>query len=321
MAASLVLLAAIGIREIVLGLTASAKGIPVKRVTLFVFGGLSQVTRDATLPIIERLLAVVGLISNLAIAAACYAVLIGLAGTGDIILASLIQWLSFILILLAVFHFIPGFPLDGGRFLRALLWSGTGDYGRATRIAGWIGRGTALLFVVGGLLVLAIVRQWSFGAVLLVAGWALYSAAAQSQRETRLLEGLRDITAQDIMTREYALVSRQIKLDILVRDHIVTTGQRFFVVADNDKMDGIVTIQNIKRIPRQRWQSTVVGEIMTPADKVKTAYPQQPVVSVLEQMEDLGIEQMLVLAGEEVVGVIIRDSLVRLVNVRTELKT
>jgi Zn-dependent protease len=319
LAASLLFAVAIVIREYILSFAAIIKGIPVKRVTLFIFGGLSQVTEEVTLPVHERLQAVVGLLSNLVITGAFYGVLLVLVNTGDIIVAGVIQWFVFIFFLLALFHFVPGLPLDGGRLLRAVLWGASGDYRQSTRITSWIGQSMGWLFVIGGLLLLVLGRQWFVGLVLAFAGWVLQIAATQSRREMLLLEILQSITVQDIMTREYPIINRELSLGQLVQDRIIVTGQRNFIIVDGARLEGMVMMRDIKRVPRKLWDSTPVGEIMTPASRLRTVQPQQPIVSVLEQMEEQEIDQIPVLERDEVIGVIFWDNLIRLVKTRTEL--
>jgi len=182
-AAGLLFFTAISIREFVLSFMAAIKGVPVKSVTLFIFGGVSQITKEATSPSFEMLAAVVGLLSNLIIAGIFYVAYIILAHTGSIIIDVLVQWLAFIYFMLALFHFIPGFPLDGGRVLRALLWKATGNYEQVTRIASWIGWGIGLIFTIGGILLLIITHQWFVGILLAFPGLVLQNAATHSRRQ------------------------------------------------------------------------------------------------------------------------------------------
>ena len=112
--------------------------------------------------------------------------------------------------MLALFHFIPAFPLDVGRFLRMLLWKLTGDYDRATNIASWVGQGFGLLLIVGGILLLVLASQWFNGLALIFVGWVLYLAAMQSRRQTRLRQALQHIPARDIMSRESLIITPQL---------------------------------------------------------------------------------------------------------------
>jgi len=318
-AASLLFFIAVSIREIILNFLALSRGIPVKRVTLFAFGGVSQITKEGTLPVLELLLAAAGLLTNLIIAGIFYAAHSVLVNTANVMIDGLILWSAYMYFMLTLFHFIPGFPLDGGRFLRILLWKATGDYDRATGIASWAGQGFGLLLIVCGILLLVLTRQWFNGLALIFVGWVLYIAAAQSRRQTALHEALQGIVARDIMAKECPSTTPELSLGQLVRDCILVTGQRYFVVADGGKLQGMVTMRDIKRVPKKRWDSTPIGEIMTPASELKTAHAQQTAASLLEQMDELGISQMPVLEQDEVIGVVARESLIRLDKTRGEL--
>ena len=183
--ASLLFFVAVTIREFVLSFMATSKGVTVKRVTFFVFGGVSQIAKDTTVPALELLLAIVGMLSNLIIAGIFYVVYIVLAQTGNIIINVLVQWLAFLYFMLALFHFIPGFPLDGGRVLRAFLWKVTGNYEGATRIASWAGWGIGLILAIGGILIMITTQQWFAGVLLAFPGLVLQNAATHSRREAR----------------------------------------------------------------------------------------------------------------------------------------
>jgi len=222
--------------------------------------------------------------------------------------------------MLALFHFIPVFPLDGGRLLRLLLWEVTGDYDRATRIASWAGEGMGLLFIAGGILLLILSRQWFNGLALIFIGWVLQIAAVHSRRQAILRGALQGVTARDVIARDYPIISRELSLGQLVRDCIQVTGQCYFAVTDGVKLEGGVTMRNIKPIPKERWDSTPVGEIMTPASELKTAQAEQPASSLLEQMDELGIDYMPVLEQDKVIGIVIQDNLTHLVRTRAELR-
>lgn len=318
-ATSLLFFISVSIREFIISLTALSRGIPMKRITLFVFGGVSQISKESTRPILELLVAAAGLLSTLIIAGVLYAIYALLVNAGSIVIAGLIQWLAFMYFMLFLFHFIPGFPLDGGRILRAMLWKATDDYERATRIASWSGWVIGLLFIAGGILLMIAERQWFNGLVLVGMGWVLQTAAGQSRRQAVLRESLQKIKAQDMMTREYSLASQQLTISQLIRDYILVSGQRYFAVVDDGKLQGIVTMSDIKRVPKKR-RGSHIGKIMTPANELKTAHPQQSAASLLGQMDELGISHMPVLEDDKVIGIVARDSLIRLAQARAELR-
>lgn len=318
--ASLTFLMAIGVREVVLSVLAIRRGIRVKRVTLFVFGGTSQLTRENASPIIELLTAAAGLLTTLVIAGIFYMVHLVLLKTGNFLSAGLTQWLYFIIFMLFLLHLLPCFPLDGGKILRALLWRATGNYERATRLTNWTARGISLLFIIAGILELIVTRDWFLGPLLLLMGWVLLSAAVQSHRQAVMREALQGATAQDIMTREYSIINQQLSLGQLVRDYVLVTGQHYFMVADGVKLQGIITMQNIKPIPKKRWNSTTIDKIMTPASELKTAHPKQSATSLLEQMDEFDTSQVPVVEKGNIMGIVSRGSLIRLVKTRARLK-
>jgi CBS domain-containing protein len=319
-AASLLFFIVVGLREVVLNFLAINRGIPLQRVTLFAIGGLPQIPKGDTRPLLELLMGTSGLLLNLIIAGILYAVHSALINTANVLIDGIILWTTYLYFLLTLFHFIPVFPLDGGRLLRTLLWKLTGDYDRSTNIASWAGQGLGLLLIAGGILLLILSRQWFNGLTLIFVGWVLHLAAVQSRRQTALREALQHIAARDMISVESSIIATpQLTVGQLVRDHTLVTGQRYFVVAEEGKLLGVVTIRDIKRVPKKRWNSTKISKAMTPAKRLRTASAQQSAASVLELMDELRIKRMPVLEGDKVIGVISQDSLNRLKKTRVEL--
>jgi Zn-dependent protease len=182
-AASFLFFLAIGIREFILSFLATRKGVSVRIVTLFMFGGVSKIEEQTASPALELLLAMVGMLYNLIMAGVFYIIYFVLTYTGNILVNVVMQWLAFICFMLALFHFLPGFPLDCGRIIRSLLWKATGDYQRATRIASWTGWGIGLAFTIGGILILIFTQQWFVGVLLAFPGLVLQNAATHSRRQ------------------------------------------------------------------------------------------------------------------------------------------
>ena len=184
--ASLIYFLALIVRQLTLNLIATSKGIKVKNYTLFVFGEVPQIDKETTSPALEMLLAMSGLLTNLILAGIFYAVYAILASTGSIISHILVQWLAFIYLMLALFHLIPAFPLDGGRALRALLWKLSNNYERATKITSWIGWGAGLALTAGGVAILVTSQQWFAGLLLIFPGLVLQGAATRSRRQLKM---------------------------------------------------------------------------------------------------------------------------------------
>jgi CBS domain-containing protein len=319
-AASLLFFIAVGFREVVLNFLAINRGIPLQRVTLFAIGGLPQIPKGDTRPLLELLMAAAGLLLNLVIFIILYAVHSALVNTAYVLIDGIILWTAYLYFLLTLFHFIPVFPLDGGRLLRTLLWKLTGDYDRSTNIASWAGQGLGLLLIAGGILLMVLSQQWFNGLTLVFVGWVLHLAAVQSRRQTALREALQHIAARDMIGGESPIVATpQITVGQLVHNCILVTGQRYFVVAEEGKLLGVITIRDIKKVPKKRWNSTKISRAMTPAKRLRTASAQQSAASVLELMDELRIKRMPVLEAGKVIGVISQDSLNRLKKTRVEL--
>lgn len=314
------LFVAVSLRQLAIVLLAISRGVSVRHLTLFVFGGVFQSSTESTRPVLERLVAVAGLVTNLLMAGVFYGIYIGFVVAGNEVVAGLTQWLGFIYFMLALFHFIPGFPLDGGRLLAAYLWTATGNYFRAIRITSGIGWAIGLIFVGGGILLLALGQQWFIGLVMTLLGWVLASAAGLSRRQAQFYEALQGFTDRDIMTKEGHFVSPQLSLSELVHNCVLVTGQRYFVVTDGAQWQGVVTIKTLKSVSRKQWGTTRVGEVMIPASQVRAVQVGQSAVSLLEQMDDLRIDEVPVLETDRVVGVVTRGSLLRLARTRSELR-
>jgi CBS domain-containing protein len=289
-------------------------------VTLLAFGGVSQMSKEATTPDIELLLATAGLLFNLLIVAAFYAIHSILVYFGNTTIDVLIQWLAFIFFMLALFHFIPVLPLGAGRFLRAILWKTSGAYYKITRMTSLGGQITGLLTASGGIYLLVTTQQWFTGILLIYIAWILFAAARQSYQKAVLFEALDQIAARDVIAQNCPPISKELRISQLVKDCVLTRGQRFFVVADDEKLQGIITMRHIRKIPKQKWSSTQVGGIMTPSTKIITADAQQSAASVLNKMDEIEINEIPILEKDKVVGFIARDGLILLSRIRSKFK-
>jgi len=316
----LLFFASVVAHELAHSLVGRANGIPVKSITLFIFGGLAQMAREATRPGAEFKMAIAGPICSLVIG--CLFGVLWFFTPGMIEpIAIMLQWLAYINVALAVFNLIPGFPLDGGRVFRSLLWQITSDYQRSTRIATQVGRVVGYLFILGGILI-AFLRpfglNWFTGLWLVFIGWFLENAASASYRQAQWRETLHRFTASQVMTSDCPVVPFNITVSRLVQEYGFVSGRHFFLVADGDKLEGVLTLHNIKSVSQNNWDATQVKEIMTPIDKLKVAHPEQDALSILEQMDEDNINQMPVVSEGRVIGLIARDNLIRFLRIRSE---
>jgi Zn-dependent protease/CBS domain-containing protein len=312
---SLLLFASIITHELAHSILAIRNNIPVREITLFVFGGVSQITKEATRPRTELLIAIVGPLTSLALAGIFYGLHLLLVGLA----ASLMQWLALINVALAVFNLIPGFPLDGGRIFRALLWQRTHDYHKATSIAAKVGQGVAYAFMAGGLALMIFVREWWFnGLWFILIGWFLRNAARASYQQVLLRDALIGITARQLTDYGCPLVLPHLNLMELAQQYILPTGRSCFLISWGTGLEGMVTLQQIKKVPRTRWAITSVQDIMTPASKLKVAYPAQDILSVLQEMSGENTNHIPVIEAGKVIGIINREDIARFVRTRAD---
>jgi Zn-dependent protease/CBS domain-containing protein len=315
---SLLFFASIVTHELAHSILAIRNNIPVKEITLFVFGGVSQITREATHPRAELLIAMVGPLTSLALGGIFYGLHLLLASADQSLAASLMWWLALINVVLALFNLIPGFPLDGGRVFRALVWHRTHDYHRATYIAAKVGQGIAYAFIAGGILLIFVLQLWFNGMWLIFIGWFLNGAAKASYQQVLLRDALTGITARQVTDYNCPLIPPHMNLTDLVQQYVLPTGRNCFLISWGAGLEGMVTQQQIRRVPRSRWAITSVQDIMTPASRLKIAYANQDILSVLQEMNRENADHIPVMETGKVIGVINAEDIARLVHTRAD---
>jgi Zn-dependent protease len=313
---ALIFFASILVHELGHSWVALRNGIPIRSITLFVFGGIAQIAREPGAPGVELRVAIAGPATSF--------VLAGLfAGAWQVvrdvpILAAPAIWLARINFMVAAFNLIPGFPLDGGRLLRALIWRWTGSLRRASEAASFIGQLVAFAFIGWGILT-ALGGNLVGGMWIAFIGWFLQNAAAASQAEVNVREMLRDVTVGHAMTRDCPRAERGSSLDRVVHEEVLGAGRRCFVVTEGGRLLGLLTLHEIKTVPKDRWGVVTVGEAMTPAEKLTVVDPKTDLLSALEKMDDANVAQMPVIEAGEVLGMIGREQVLHYVRARAEL--
>jgi Zn-dependent protease/CBS domain-containing protein len=305
--------------ELAHSLVGRANGIPIKSITLFIFGGVAQMTREATKATAELKMAAAGPVCSLAIGGV-FGLIWLITREAVSTVAAMAGWLAIINVTLAAFNLIPGFPLDGGRVFRSLMWYFTGNYRRSTRIATRLGQGVAYAFILGGILLMFLFQQWLGGVWLAFIGWFLQGTASMSYRQARWREALHGLTASQMMTSEYVVVPPGISVRQLVQEYVLPRGYHLFLVAEGGRLRGILTMHNIKSIQQSKWDMTQVEQIMVPPDRLKVASPDQDALSIAEKMEENEINQMPIVSEGRVMGLVTRDNLLRFLRTRTELR-
>jgi Zn-dependent protease len=317
--ASLLFFASVIAHELSHSIVAIRNGIPVKSVTLFIFGGVARITREATRPVTELVMAGAGPLSSLVIGGIFGAFWLLLRGGEQLMAAGLVLWLAQVNLLVAAFNLIPGFPLDGGRVLRAFLWRRSGNYVSATRTASMVGRGVAYSFILGGIVMIFVVNPFN-GLWLAFIGWFLENAANASYRQVKFREGLRGLSARDVMSSSCPSVPPHLSLREFVQSYVLPGGGNYFLVSEGGKLMGIITFRNIKQVPQHLWDTTTVRESMVPSERVMVAQIDEDATSIIERMNEQGISQMPVVSEGRVVGVVTRDHLLHLIGARSKLK-
>jgi len=314
--------AAIVAHELSHALVAKARGLPVRSITLFALGGVAQIEKEAVDAKTEFWMGIVGPITSLGIGVICLGIALAMGWTPPGFparpLPAMLMWLGYINVTLAVFNMIPGFPLDGGRVLQAVVWWFTGDAKRATTIAARVGQLVAFGFIVLG--VFRFFGGAGFGGLWIAfIGWFLLSASRESQAQVAITEGLKGVRVADVMSRDYPTVDGYSNLQTFVEEHLVRTGRRCFVVTVNGRPEGMITPNEITEVPRARWPYTTVADVMRPLDQVRTVAPDTPVTEALEVMAREDLNQLPVATDGQLAGVISRAHVLQLLQTRAEL--
>jgi Zn-dependent protease len=307
------------LHELAHSLVAQARGLKVRAITLFALGGVSQIQDDATDAKTELLVAIAGPIASLIIGFGCLGIALGLGWQRSTephtAVAGVLVWVGYINFALAVFNMIPGFPLDGGRVLRAIVWAITKNSDRSTRIAARVGQFVAFLFILDGI--------WQFfsgagfgGLWIAFIGWFLMDAAKASYADVEITTAVRGIRVSEVMSRDCSIVSPRMSLHEFVNTYLLRAGERCFAVEEQGRFVGLITPRDVGSIPRDRWDKTTVREAMRPLQELHIITPETPVLDALK----LVTSKLPVVANGTLQGVVSRSQLLHLLQVRSELQ-
>ena len=318
-ATALLFFASILAHEFSHALVARRFGLKVAGITLFLFGGATTIEGDARSPREEALIALGGPMASIVIGAA----LLGAAALIDAREPSvLLSWLGFINVVLGVFNLLPAYPMDGGRVLRAILWRLRGDPNAATRQAAIVGRVVGYLMVAGG--VIWALRSGDIGSGLWLAlvGWFLATAAEATMQQAGVERSLSGVRVRDAMDATPAAVSPNESVADLVSERMLRGDDRSFLVRHDDGgLAGMVTLGDVKRLPRESWPDARVTDIMTRFDDLATIGPEEPLADALRLLQQREVGQLPVMEseGREPVGLVTRRGILRLIEARMKL--
>ncbi len=317
--ASLLFFASVILHELGHSVIALRYKIPVVSITLYAFGGLARIAKEPEKPLQEFNIAIAGPLVSFGLAGAFFG--LSLLFAPYRLVSTAAAWLATINGFLGLFNLAPGFPLDGGRILRAAVWAVTGSYVRATRIASQAGRVIAYAMILWGVITALYFHNYTGGIWIAFIGWFLLTAAQESYAQVAIREALAGLRAADVMSLDLPTVPRDISLEEY--GHLVLrTGRRCHLVSSNGQLSGLMTTHALNAFPRDEWHNTSVQAAMLPLDKVRWAAPEEPVLAVLDRMQSEDVNQMPVLQSDpdpHVVGIVSRDSILRVIQARTEI--
>ena len=306
------------LHELAHSVVAKSRGLPVREITLFALGGVSQIEQEPGSAKTEFWMALVGPLTSACIGVACLA-LVGVAGAPSSPAVAMVSWLGYINLALAVFNMVPGYPLDGGRILRSLVWWKTGDMERATRIAARAGQAVALVFI--GIGILQFFSGAGIGGLWIAfIGWFLLQAAGESHVRAGLKRAIEGVRVADVMTLDCPTVSGNLDLQHFVEEELLKTGRRCFVVLENGEVTGLVTPHEVKQVERARWPFTNLRDIMRPLEELRTVTPETPLSSALVLMSRRDFNQLPVVSNGHLAGVLSRAQLLSFLQTRVELQ-
>jgi Zn-dependent protease/predicted transcriptional regulator len=309
------------LHELAHSLMAKANGLRVRSITLFALGGVSQIESDAPNAKTEFWIAIVGPLSSFVIGVICLALarVSGWThGEAQTPISAVLLWLGYINFMLALFNMVPGYPLDGGRVLRAAIWFFNKNAARATRWAAQVGKVVALLFIIYG--VYRFFTGENFGGLWIAfIGWFLLDAARGSAAQVELMDVLQGRKVADLMERDCPSIESHLSLYDFVHQFLLKSGRRCYIVVQGDRLVGLITPNEVKQVDPESWAQNSVQSVMKPVSELRTVSPDTPVAEALQVITRDDINQLPVVADGQLQGIFSRSSVMGFLRNRAEL--
>ena len=320
--ATFILFISVLIHELAHSLVARARGLPVSSITLFILGGVSNLAAEPEKPGLEFIMAIAGPATSLVLAGIFWGIWY-LMGSQMAFAKAIFGYMALANALLAGFNLLPGFPLDGGRVLRSILWKTTGDLLKATNIATMVGRFFAWLFIALGVFLVFGFNVFGLGGFLnglwfVFVGWFLNSAADSSRQEATLREHLTGVLVGQVMEKDVSSVRPETNIADLVQTVFIQKNKRTIPVTDSDNLVGVVTISDIKGLPQEKWPVTPVSQIMH-REPIHTVKPEDDLNAAMKLMAQYDLNQIPVLGQGKLVGVLTRADVINYLHLSQEL--
>lgn len=306
--AALLLFASVLVHELAHSLVAVRQGTPVKGITLFLLGGVSNIGREADTPGHEALMAAAGPLTSVVIGVVCL-------GAGQFVqtpetVQAVLVYLGVINLALAAFNLLPGFPLDGGRLLRAALWKLKGEYLWATRGATYAGIAVGIGLIGLGVLML-LGGNFIGGLWIGFIGWILMQAAQSSYTQAAAQQALAGVQVGKLMSRPRGFVPPGTTLRDAVEDYFFVLDARCLPVGSQESIDGLVCLSDIWKTDRSQWGRMTVDDVMVGRERLAAVSPQTSAAEALDQLAGNDVNQLAVLEGQRLVGFVDRGRLLR----------
>jgi Zn-dependent protease len=318
--AALMLFASVVLHELSHSYVAKMHGVPIRRITLFLFGGVSQMERESEQPETEIKIAIAGPMMSFVLMFVFFLAYYAVRGAGETGgIAPVFRYLAIVNGMLGVFNLIPGFPLDGGRLLRAAIWKGTGNLRKATYVASRVGGVVGIVFVLFGFL--AVFRGFFiFGLWMVMIGFFLRQASSASYLHVVVEGALKGFKVRDAVARDFVAVPGHITIQDLVDDYVFKYHLDCYPVIDGRDLRGLVAVEDIKSMPRRVWETTPIADVMrTDLDRI-SVHPDDDLAAALRKSVGERCGRLPVVEGNEVVGVVTRNDIVEAMRALSEVR-
>jgi Zn-dependent protease len=307
------------LHELAHSLVATSNKLPVKEITLFALGGVSQIEKNPLSAKVEFWMAFVGPLTSVIIGGICLALARLIGDPSSNPWMAMLLWLGYINLMLGGFNLIPGYPLDGGRVLRALIWWKTGDADRSTQTAARVGQVVAFGFIAVGIV------QFFHGAGIgglwiAFIGWFLLQAARESYGRVGLAHALEGVRVADVMTNDCPTVDGSLNVQNFVEHELLRSGRRCFIVVNKGEIMGLVTPHEVKQVDRAKWPFVTLHDVMRPLEDLQAVAPDTPLTSALESMGRFDLNQLPVISNGHLEGVLSRAQILSYLQTHAELK-
>lgn len=299
---------------------AKKNGLPIARITLFFFGGVSEITEEPQDPSLEVRMAAAGPLTSFAIGGVLGILwYFGQVAVFPIAVEAVLRYNALINVALGAFNLIPAFPLDGGRVLRGSLWKSEGNLLRATRNATRVTEILSLLMIAAGLLLVVVTADFVNGIWIIFLGWFIRSGAESSLRQTQMTEALHGVSVGDIMTKNLLTVTPDITVQRLVNDFFLVHPHGGYPVVQDDRLRGVVTMSSVRSIPAEKREFETVSQAMVPFEKLVTIGGSASAADAMQKMAQFNVGRLIVADGDRILGILTRGDLMKTIRTRQDL--